>query len=357
MSDKLLKKYRVVVWSTGWIGRIAIETIHRRPDLELVGVWVHSAEKVGKDAGELAGIGKIGVIATHDSDALLALKPDCICHCTTTPERDTAAVAEMAKMLAAGCNVVTSTIAGLVFPEAYSPKSTAVLQKAAEEGGSTLYASGVEPGFAGDHLPLTLLTMSTKVRSVRAQEIFLYDKYPTAHTMFELFGFGKPMDFQPILAMPGIQSITWAPPIRMVASALGVTLDEVRETYEKQVTPRRLEVAAGVIEAGTVGAVRFETIGVVDGRDAIIIEHINRMAPDLAPEWAQAERDGTYRVIIEGTPDMQCTLTLGQPETASDDGMLATAMRIVNAIPWVCDAPPGLTDSLKLPLTLPRYVF
>jgi hypothetical protein len=141
----------------------------------------------------------------------------------------------------------------------------------------------------------------------------------------------------------------------MIADRLGVELDEIRETYDKAVTPRQLEVAAGTIEAGTVGAVRFETIGVVNGNDAIVIEHINRMASDLAPEWPTARRDGTYRIAIEGNPDLTCELTVGKPETASDDGMVATTMRLVNAIPYVCDAPAGLTTSLDLPLTTPKF--
>ncbi len=131
----------------------------------------------------------------------------------------------------------------------------------------------------------------------------------------------------------------------------------IRETYDKVITPRTLEVAAGTIEAGTVGAVRFETIGVVGGRDAIVIEHVNRRAADLAPEWPSASRDGVYRIMIEGNPDLKCELTVGQPDTACDDTVLATAMRIVNAIPYVCDAPAGLVSSPGLPLTTPRHSF
>jgi hypothetical protein len=141
----------------------------------------------------------------------------------------------------------------------------------------------------------------------------------------------------------------------MVADALGVQLDAVRETYERELTPRRLDVAAGVIEAGTVGAIRMETIGVVDGRDAIVIEHVNRMAPDIAPHWPSGDRDGVYRVVVEGTPNLQCELTLGDDRTASDEGMIATTMRIVNAIPYVVAAAPGAVSSLDLPLTLPRH--
>jgi 2,4-diaminopentanoate dehydrogenase len=254
-------------------------------------------------------------------------------------------------------NVVSVSTPGLVHPAGYHPEWRDALATAAAKGGASLYASGIEPGFAGDQLPLTLMTMSDTVRSVRTQEIFRYDGYPVTFVMFEVFGFGKPMEHNAIMSMPGVQSGAWGPPVRMIADRLGVELDEIRETYEKVVTPRTLEVAAGTIEAGTVGAVRFETIGVVHGRDAIVIEHVNRMASDLAPEWPTAARDGTYRIMVEGNPDLTCELTVGQPATASDDGMVATTMRLVNAIPYVCDAPPGLVSSLDLPLTTPRFAF
>jgi 2,4-diaminopentanoate dehydrogenase len=349
--------YRVVGWSTGGVGRLAIRAVARRPDLELVGVWVHGEEKEGVDAGTLAGIDPLGIAATRDADALLALEPDCICYSASGEQQDAGAVPDLVRMLEAGVNVVSVSTPGLVHPAGYHPEWRDALEAAAAKGGASLYASGIEPGFAGDQLPLTLMTMSDTVRSVRTQEIFRYDGYPVTFVMFEVFGFGKPMEHNAIMSMPGVQSGAWGPPVRMIADRLGVELDEIRETYEKVVTPRTLEVAAGTIEAGTVGAVRFETIGVVHGRDAIVIEHVNRMASDLAPEWPTAARDGTYRIMVEGNPDLTCELTVGQPATASDDGMVATTMRLVNAIPYVCDAPPGLVSSLDLPLTTPRFAF
>jgi hypothetical protein len=159
------------------------------------------------------------------------------------------------------------------------------------------------------------------------------------------------------MELPGIQTSSWGPPVRMVADRLGAKLDGIRETYEKRVTERRLEVAAGVIEPGTVGAVRFETIGVIGGRDAIVIEHVNRMAPELASDWPTAPRDGTYRIAFDGEPSLACELTLGRPADFSAQGMIATAMRVVNAIPYVCEAPPGLLTSADLPLALPRHAF
>jgi hypothetical protein len=348
---------RVVQWSTGGVGAHAIAAIDRRPDLELIGVWVHDPEKAGRDAGELAGIGSIGLEATSDASALLALAPDCVCYAASGESRPVEVVDDLCRMLAAGANVVTTSVPGLLYPAAFEPGEVARLDAACCAGRSSLYVSGIEPGFAGDQLVLTLATMSSRIRTVRTQEIFGYEHYPVEFTMFEVFGFGHPVEHRCLMELPGVQTSAWGPPVRMVADELGVELDEIRETYDKRVTDRELAVAAGTIEAGTVGAVRFETIGVVDGRDAIVIEHVNRMARDLAPDWPTATRDGTYRIVIDGEPNLTCELQVGTPSTFSIEGMLATTMRVVNAIPFVCDATPGIVTSSTLPLTLPRYAF
>ena len=295
------------------------------------------------------------LLCRSDRDALIAERPDCVCYAASDGGLNNSAIEDYERFLRAGINVVTVTTAALVFPPAFEAEQKARLDEAARIGGATLYASGIEPGFAGDQLTLTLLTMSRSITSVRAQEIFLYDQYPVTFMMFDVFGFGRPLSYTPIMSLPGVQAGTWGPVVRMVAHGLGAELEEVCETYEREITPRALDVASGTIEEGTVGAVRLQTIGVVGGRDAIVVEHINRMAPDLAPQWATAERDGTYRVVVEGDPTMTCELVLGASnDTASAEGMVATAMRIVNAIPAVCAAPPGLVSSLDLPLTLPR---
>ncbi|MEZ4281460.1 MAG: dihydrodipicolinate reductase [Myxococcota bacterium] len=350
-------RLRVVQWSTGGVGAIALRAIAERPDLELVGVWVHGADKHGRDAGELAGGAKLGLPASPDADALLALRPDCICYTASGEARPRECLDDFERMLAAGINVVTTSVPGLVHPAGFDARQVERLEAAARRGGASLYASGLEPGFAGDELVLRLATLSHRIRSVRTQEIFSYTDYPVPFTIFEVFGFGKPPEAVCLMERPGVQSSAWAPSVRMVADHLGAKLDRIRETYEKRITPRRIEAAAGVIEAGTVGAVRFETIGVVDGRDAIVIEHVNRMADDLAPEWATAARDGTYRIAFEGEPDLACELTLGSADDYSKQGMIATAMRVVNAIPYVCDAAPGLVGAAQLPPLVPRDAF
>lgn len=352
-----MKKLRVVQWSTGGCGAIAVRTLFDRDDIDLVGVWVHSEEKVGRDAGELAGIAPIGLEATQDVDALISLAPDCVSYTASGESRPKECIADYCRFLAKGINVVTTSVPGLVHPRGFDPDHVAAIEDACRKGNASLYASGIEPGYAGDHLVLSLASLSHRIDSIRTQEIFGYETYPVPFTIYEVFGFGKPKDHRCLMEIPGVQASAWAPPVQMVADHLGTSLDEIRATYEKRTTDRKLEVAAGVIDAGTVGAVRFETIGVVDGRDAIVIEHVNRLAPDIAPDWPTAERDGTYRVIFDGDPSFQCDLTLGSASDYSDHGMVGTTMRVVNAIPAVCASPPGIVTALDLPLTLPRDPF
>lgn len=198
--------------------------------------------------------------------------------------------------------------------------------------------------------------MSERVTWVRTQEIFNYADYPVAFVMREVFGFGKPADYKPLITAGRMMISMWEPSIQMVSHALGARIDEIRETFETQVTDGKMEVAWGTIEPGTAGAGRFEIIGVVNGRDAIVIEHVNRIGEGIAPNWAVAP-DGTYRIIVQGIPNITCEFQVGpQPgDDHTEHGMTATDMRIVNAIPAVCKAAPGPVSALDLPLAVPQH--
>src|SRR5262249_46997961 len=194
---------------------------------------------------------------------------------------------------------------------------------------------------------------------IRGIEIHDYSRYPVVWDMRELFGFGHPLDYQGGLRQPGAIRAGWGAAVTMVADALGVELDEIRETCEFLPTPRRLETASGVIEPGHVGATRARCIGVVGGEEVIVLEHVNRMAPDLAPEWLKSRAgrtDRTWRVMIEGEPSFDGEFEVGfqKGEENDDHGLLATGMRIVTALPWVCEAGPGIVAALHLPLTPAR---
>ncbi|BDB41881.1 MULTISPECIES: NAD(P)H-dependent amine dehydrogenase family protein [Mycobacterium] len=351
---------RVVVWSTGGVGSIAIDATCRRSDLDLVGVWVHSPDKVGKDAGELAGIGPIGVAATHDAEALIALRPDCVVYAASGPERDGAAVPDYLRLLSAGVNVVSTTSTGLIYPPSYyAPDWRDQLQQAALSGGSSFYASGIFPGFASDELALLMTTQSKSIRRITVSEVALNDHYPVADVMMDGLGFGRPLDFEPMMKTPGFIEMAWQAPLNLIAAGLGVEVEQVRGTLDRQLTDRDIEVAFGTIAAGTCGAVRTRAAAVVNGGEAIVLEHVIRMARHVAPDWPASDFDATYRVEIEGDPDIHCMLTLGDAEGhgAGRAAMAATAMRVVNAVPYVVAAEPGLLSSLDVPMTLPRCVF
>jgi 2,4-diaminopentanoate dehydrogenase len=359
-GDLMTTPLRIVVWSTGGVGSIAIDAIRQRPDLELVGVWAHSEEKVGKDAGELAGCDSIGVAATDDADALIALEPDCAVYAASGPDRDAGAVPDYVRLLEAGINVVSTTSTSLVFPPAYySPEWRDRLEAAATSGNASFYASGIFPGFGSDQLALLLTTQSKKIRCITVTEVALNDHYPVADVMMNGMGFGRGLDFEPMLKTPGFIEMAWKAPIYLMAAGLGVEVEEVRGSLDRRITGRDIEVAFGTIPAGTCGAVCTRAAGVVNGREAIVIEHIIRMARDVAPDWLTSEFDATYRVDIEGEPDIHCSMNLGAAEGhgAGHAAMAATAMRVVNAIPFVVDAPAGLLSSLDIPNTLPRHAF
>jgi hypothetical protein len=350
-------KLRVVQWSTGNVGRNAIAGIDARPELDLVGVWVSSEDKAGQDAGQLAGLGRdIGVTATTDADALLALQPDCIVHTAMADNRLPEALADLERFLRAGINVVSSGPVFLQYPDGVvPPEISEPLRKAAAEGGSSLWVNGVDPGFANDWLPLVLTSVSERIDEVRCFELLDYSTYDSPTVMFDVMGFGKPMDETPMLLMPGVLSLAWGSVVRQIAAGLGIELDEIKETVIKLPAPDTFEIASGTIAEGTMAALRFEVLGMYRGRPAVVLEHITRLRPDLGPDWPQPSGQGCYRVKVSGEPnytlDLQLLGTDGDHNTA---GLKATAMRLVNAVEAVVAAPPGLLTALDLPLITGR---
>ena len=350
---------RVVAWSTGTVGRHAIAGIDARPDLELVGVWVSNPDKAGKDAGRLADLGRdLGVTATTDRDALLALEPDCIVHTAMTDDRIFEAIDDLVSFLEAGVNVVSSGPVVLQYPHGVLPVDMVErIQRAGESGGASLHVNGIDPGFANDVLPLVMTSLSQRIDEVRCFEIADYSTYYQPVVMRDIFGFGGPLDEVPMLFQPGILSMAWGSVVRQIAAGLDLTLDEpLVEKVERVAWDRDVATASVDIAAGTTAAVRFEVAGTVDGVSRVVLEHVTRTHPDQMPEWPQpATGDGCYRVQITGEPMMTVDFAHhGEHGDHNVSGMITTAMRLVNTVHAVVAAPPGLVTALDLPLVTGR---
>ncbi|WP_300680354.1 diacylglycerol kinase [Nocardioides sp.] len=354
-----MSRLRVVVWSTGTVGRHAIAGVDAHPDLDLVGVWTSTPAKDGIDAGELAGLGRsLGVAATTDTAALLALRPDCIVHTAMTDDRVFEALEDLRTFLAAGVNVVSSGPVMLLYPWGTIPDSMIdPLIEAGRAGNASLHVNGIDPGFANDVLPLALSSLSQRIDHLQVSEIADYATYVQPVVMGEMFGFGQPLDARPLLWEPGILSSAWGPVVRLLGAGLGVDLDpQLVEYVERRPAPRAISTSSVEIAEGTLGSVLFRVVGTVDGVARITLEHVTRCAPDLDPDWPRpTEGDGCYRVEITGEPTMTVEFSHhGEHGDHNVSGMIVTAQRLINAVPAVVAGAPGLLTALDLPLVTGR---
>jgi 4-hydroxy-tetrahydrodipicolinate reductase len=350
--------HRVVQWGTGNVGRLALRAVIEHPDLELAGVVAHSPAKVGRDASELFGLeNPTGIVATDDVDALLADQPDALSYMATGDLRPGEAVRDLCHVLQAGVNVVNIAVVPLSYPPAADARQVQMLEAACRAGNASCFTSGIDPGFANDLLPLTLTGFCARIESVRVQEILNYDTYDQADVLFNIFGFGQPLDDTPLLLAPGVLTATWGPTVHLIADALDVSLDDILEVHERRPAPDTFSIPTGTIEAGTSAALRFEVQGIVSGRPAIVLEHVTRLREDVAPDWPAPPSGGGYRIRIDGDPSWTCELGMvGADGDHNTGGLLATAMRVLNAIPFVCAAPPGLLTATDLPLVAGRHL-
>jgi len=345
---------RVALVGTGNCGSLALRQLIDDERFELIGVWVSSDAKVGKDAGELAGLDvSTGVVATNDLEAIVAATPECVVYCAMGDVRLKEAMADVRLFLSAGIDVVGSAPGVLQYPWQVVPdKYIDRVEDAAREGNSSVFITGVDPGFATDLLPFALAGTCQSIQQIRTMEIADYATYDGVTVMFDVMGFGNAIGDFPMLFQPGVLSIAWGTAIRQLAAGLGVEVDEIRDSVEQEPAPEDLDVAAGRIAKGTVAALRFQIEGMVKGHPVIVVEHVTRLRADLRPDWAQpAHPGGSYRVEITGEPSYFCDIVPtsrngGAPYAA----ILAAAARIVNSIPDVIAAAPGIRTTLDLPL-------
>ncbi len=345
--------YRVIQWATGGVGKAAIQGVLRHPELELVGCWVHSADKDGRDVGELIGVDPIGVAASTDVDALLATDADCVMYSPLLPDDQV-----VMKILRSGKNVVTPV--GWVYPDRDNP-SVRAIEEAALAGGVTLHGSGIHPGGITERFPLMISSLSSAITHVRAEEFSDIRTYNAPLVVREVMGFG----LTPEQAMSGpiaaLLEAGFKQSVRMVADQLGFRAEpRIRSTQEVAVAVSGTDELVVPMEAGTVAARRFRWQAIVDD-EPVVTAAVNWLMceVELDPPWTLGPDGERFEVEVTGDPDVSLTFKGLQPESVAEGlkrnpGVVATANHCVSAIPYVCEAGPGIKTYLDLPLIAGR---
>lgn len=348
MADRPL---RVVQWGTGNTGSVALPAIMATSSLELVGVWAHDVGLCGSDAGELVGLGATtGVPVWSDIASVIASAPDCVSYMATDRGRPGDVIDDFCELLAAGINVVTTSYPLLVHPDGGGSTVRRRMEGACAQGGTSFLCTGVEPGFMADALVLHLTSLSWDVTRVHVQEAMNVGSYRGGRWRS---GLGNDVRTDADSYIPGSIAQNWMGPMSMLASGMGVTLERVYEHRELAAAGREFTVPAGTYGPNQAAALHFEVIGEVGGEPLFVIEHVYRLIDDVAPAWPQPVNPNrrTTRIRIEGSPQVDVEIALGgDGSDPTQQGVLATVMRALNAIPTVVASAPGLHSPLDLPL-------
>ena len=346
--------HRVVQWTTGNVGKSSVVAIASNPTLELVGCYAWSEDKVGRDVGVLAGIEPLGVAATNDVDALLALKPDVVVYNPMWIDVD-----ELVRILESGANVVTSAsfITGHNLGDGRDR-----IAEACRQGGSTMFGSGVSPGFA-ELLAIVAANACDRVDKViiaESADTTLYDSPDTERPV----GFDKHIDDPELQPMAEKGTAVFAEAVQLVAAALGIELDEIKCVAEYAQTTEDLPMASWTIKAGHVAGVFASWQGIANGKTVVDINVRWKKGQTLEPDW-QLDADG-WKITIEGRPTVNMQVGFLPPQDMIENaktiedffvlGHIMTAVPPIHAIAAVVAAAPGIATYADLPLTLPRGV-
>ena len=341
-------KKRVIHCGTGNIGAEGLRGILQHPDLELVGHFVWSQGKVGMDSGTLIGEPACGVIATDDWDSLLELDADCISFFGDSIGREKETARTICRFLERGINAVTPSVFAWAHPKTCPPEYRDDVLEACRTGNSTAFFSGIDPGWATTDLAIAALAGANRIDCVRVLELGCMAEYTAEYVFREYFGFGKEPGYKPLLVTGGFMKEMWSPTLHAIADVLGVELEEIRVEYETDSLDHDINVGIGEIRAGEASAVHFMLQGMSGGKPIVIVEHNDLLDMEAGKQWSRPHgpKNMAYRVEVEGDPNF----TIEQ-NFSHYDGCKICAMAVVNSIPSVCDASPGL----KGPLEISRY--
>ena len=349
-SDNRNKVYRVVQWAAGRIGRSAMRATIRHPQLELVGLHVHSESKEGRDAGDLCGLGPLGVYATRSLDAVIAIKPDCVMYMQEGYD-----VADMCRLLESGINIVT-TRSEFFYAKAMDPKIRRKIEDACQKGGSSLFATGSSPGFSTEVLTLALTYMSRRLDCLTVDEFADIPASTSPEMITNVMGFGKPMPKEFSQQTLDHVAVGFAQSLGAVADGLGLGIDSFQTTGEFALANSPVTLPGGaVIEKGMVAAQRITVAGVRNRKVLMQFRANWYCSRDIDKNWELNENG--WRVLVEG--DTPLDVKISYPRTSepfADQMSGLTAHPAVNAVPYVCDAAPGIRTNVDLPIIVPKLL-
>lgn len=340
--------YRVVQWTTGHVGREATKAIIRHPQLELVGCYAWSEDKVGKDVGALCGVEDTGILASNDAEALLALKPDCVCY---TPNQ--AEAGELAAILASGANVVCSYF---INGRTWGDEALTQLQEAAEAGNASLFGSGIFPGFANFIAALMANASSnfSKIRFLESVDLTHYD----AIANYTYLGWAEPPGPQWRETNQQVLG-QYAECVDLMADLLHIPITEIQFDYEPAITPKDLVINGFPMPKGSVAGQKCVWRGMVGDVSVIELDVVWNAGKGLSPEWPVSHG---YTMEVQGDPNIHTRVKFSPSQQQLDEGRITdianpvTALPVVNAIPVVCDANAGIRTYADLPLITGHYV-
>ncbi|WP_436791841.1 NAD(P)H-dependent amine dehydrogenase family protein [Yinghuangia sp. YIM S10712] len=340
------KPYRVVQWATGNVGTRSLRQIIEHPRMSLVGLYVHSEGKAGRDAGELCGLAETGVTATRDIDEIIALGADCVLYMAAKLDLD-----EVCRLLASGANVVT-TRGEFHRPASMEPDMRKRVEAACAEGGTSIHSTGSSPGFITETVPLALLSMQRRVDSLSIHEFADVSTRDSPDMLFHVMGFGKTVgDFSEARLTHARTS--FGPSLANVADALSLPIETLEASGEVALTTRDVEIAAGTVPKGTVGAQRITVAGLRDGKELVRFTATWYCTTEIDKDWEL--RSNGWRVVVDG--DASMTLDLMFPKMSFDVQAQTTpgytANPAVNAVPYVIAAEPGIRTAVELPKIVP----
>ena len=351
MNTPAKKRYRVVQWATGNVGSRALRRAIEHSQLDVVGVWVNSAGKVGKDAGELAGVAPIGVKATNSVEEILALKADCILYMPHVCDYD-----EVCRILESGANVVTTRME-FQNPAALDPATAARVEAACQKGGTSIHATGASPGFITEAVPIVLASIQRRLDWLRIDEFADCSSRNSPEMLFEMMGFGAP----PGKASEGQlrhKEMSFGPSLQLLATALGMPIERFEVTGAQGIARQDVHIAAGVVPKGTVAATRTTLTGYHKGKPLMTMGTTWFVSEDVdtsdGEKWEFRSPSGWHLVMMGDCPlDLSISYPVA-PEDYADMTPGLTAHRPVNAVTYVCEASPGNRTTADLPQIIAR---